>query len=58
MADKKTITTIRLSESLLKALGRRAAAEGRSRSNLIELVLKQSVSERKSKGKESEDVLA
>lgn len=34
--EKKIVTTVRLPKTLLSALARRAASEGRSRSNLIE----------------------
>lgn len=43
MKDEKIITTMRLPKSLLKALSTKAAAEGRSRSNYVEHVLRRDV---------------
>lgn len=49
--EKKIVTTVRLPKSLLTALARKAASEGRSRSSLIEHSL------RKVAGKEKDSVL-
>lgn len=58
MKEKKIITTMRLPEGLLKALSKKAASEGRSRSNYVEHALRRAVGRaKKEKEKEKENVL-